>query len=108
MTKAETEEYLVGGKVQGGKFNEIFLIIKTERDTEIYGKQPFWKDRYGNVFLRQPNSFMKAIQVYYAKANDISDFIEELKQEGFVILSFPSESTFTRDILSTSDFPIPA
>ena len=104
----EIREYLVGGKVQGGKFNELVLIIKEEQKSEVFSKIPFWKDRYGNIFFREPNAFMKAIQVHYAKVNDISDFIEELKRAGFIILQLPSGSTFTRDITPVIDFPAPA
>jgi len=107
----KTEQYGICGKVIGGHFySRIVVTTGKTKKYNVDSLDPLFVDRFGNVFLRPPNHFMKAQIVYHVETNSIEDLLIDLKNAGYVIIWFrtPSESTFTRDITVSSSFLVPA
>jgi hypothetical protein len=111
MTLKEEREYGIAGKEINGRLEPLVVIFPgKEKKYGYVSKVALVRDRYGNVVYRHPNPFMKAEIVYSGETDNIEDLIFDLERAGFVIIWFrrSSESTFARDILSTSAFPVPA
>jgi len=69
-----------------GNINEkgaVVILPGKEKNFSIYTKIPIWRDRYGHIFFRKPNPFMKAEIVYQVETSDIKDLIIDLERAGF-------------------------
>jgi hypothetical protein len=108
MSLKEKEIVGVAGKVIGGHFHSRIVITSGKsKKYNIVSLDPLYVDRFGNVFFRTPNKFMKAEITYYTETDSIEDLLIDLKNAGYEIIWFRTSSgTFTRNILSTFDFQI--
>ena len=93
---SKEREYGAYGKVVGEKFIPLVLVLpgSVENNFLIESKIDLQVDRYGNVFYRHANAFMKAKVVNHIETSDISTLIKDLKKAGFSFRPYNHSSNF--------------